>query len=326
MGHPDFARPNGVWGASFVPTADDIYFWTSATGRALNGDGGGVYAPAKPIIVGGAGIQLPAGSSVIKGGVITRNAGMIQHGDGDYIQLSPGRTRRVVMDAFSIVEAFDSGNVSQQVQIVQVPGLGIMPLASPVFMPIPPRFLHNGATLSSFEIHAYVTAPPIAMPTVPLSALIDGSTGQTMPAPLLAPWAESTPYAVGKFVTGDIPGNANGWYFECTTGGTSSNTTEPAWPAGPLGATVNDNGIVWTCAGQSCSLPASSYASAAALYAGGAPQIIVGTPSTATVIDTTSANYFAEILGANGVADSGGFFCITAIALNYSFIADLRAE
>lgn len=39
--------------------------------------------------------------------------------------------------------------------------------------------------------------------------------------------------------------NANGFYFMCTTSGTTG-TTEPAWPSS-VGSTVTDGSVVWTC-------------------------------------------------------------------------------
>ena len=60
-------------------------------------------------------------------------------------------------------------------------------------------------------------------------------------------WAASTAYAVGDYVM-PTQANMNGWYFECTTAGTSG-TTEPTWPDA-LNATVDDGTVVWTASGQ----------------------------------------------------------------------------
>jgi hypothetical protein len=53
-------------------------------------------------------------------------------------------------------------------------------------------------------------------------------------------WAASTAYALT-----DQRMNENGFYYECTTAGTSG-TTEPVWPT-TIGATVTDGTAVWTC-------------------------------------------------------------------------------
>jgi hypothetical protein len=55
-------------------------------------------------------------------------------------------------------------------------------------------------------------------------------------------WTASTAYSVGAKVS---PTTANGYYYECTTAGTSG-TTQPSWPT-TEGATVQDGTVVWTC-------------------------------------------------------------------------------
>ena len=57
-------------------------------------------------------------------------------------------------------------------------------------------------------------------------------------------WAATTSYAEGDII---IPtaGKLTGFFYECTTAGTSG-ATEPTWPT-VLGETVVDNTVVWTC-------------------------------------------------------------------------------
>jgi hypothetical protein len=63
------------------------------------------------------------------------------------------------------------------------------------------------------------------------------------PAPSTATvWASSQVYLPGAYQT---PGN--GYYYECTTGGTSG-PTEPVWGT-TIGGTTIDGSVVWTCAG-----------------------------------------------------------------------------
>lgn len=45
-----------------------------------------------------------------------------------------------------------------------------------------------------------------------------------------------------------VPTTDNGYYYQCTTGGTSG-TTQPTWPT-TIGATVNDGTVTWTCVAQ----------------------------------------------------------------------------
>ncbi|MBU4566986.1 MAG: hypothetical protein KKE29_19895 [Proteobacteria bacterium] len=56
-------------------------------------------------------------------------------------------------------------------------------------------------------------------------------------------WAAATAYTAGNLVK---PTAENGYFYECTTGGTSHATTEPTWPTVP-GQTVTDGTAVWTC-------------------------------------------------------------------------------
>ncbi|HUF17870.1 MAG TPA: prepilin-type N-terminal cleavage/methylation domain-containing protein [Thermoanaerobaculia bacterium] len=55
-------------------------------------------------------------------------------------------------------------------------------------------------------------------------------------------WAAGRAYGINVIV---IPTVANGFTYRATTAGTSHATIEPTWPL-TEGATVNDNGIIWT--------------------------------------------------------------------------------
>lgn len=59
-----------------------------------------------------------------------------------------------------------------------------------------------------------------------------------------ATWEADTVYALRAMA---IPTTANGYYYACTTAGTSHATTEPTWPT-TIGATVTDGTVVWTVA------------------------------------------------------------------------------
>jgi len=63
-------------------------------------------------------------------------------------------------------------------------------------------------------------------------------------------WVASTAYSLGDYV---LPTTPNGYYYKCTTAGTSD-SSEPTWPA-TIGDTVNDNTAVWTCEAVTSTIP-----------------------------------------------------------------------
>ena len=64
----------------------------------------------------------------------------------------------------------------------------------------------------------------------------------TYPISSAPAWAASTSYAVGDLVE---PTTANGYFYKCTTAGTSG-SSEPTWGTA-IGGTTADGGAVWTC-------------------------------------------------------------------------------
>jgi hypothetical protein len=58
-------------------------------------------------------------------------------------------------------------------------------------------------------------------------------------------WTAAAAYAEGDFIV-PTAGKLTGFFYECTTAGTSHAATEPSWPT-VLGETVVDNTVVWSC-------------------------------------------------------------------------------
>jgi hypothetical protein len=56
-----------------------------------------------------------------------------------------------------------------------------------------------------------------------------------------ATWGALAAYGTTNYV---FPNPANGWFYKCTTAGTSG-ASQPTWPT-TLGATVADGSVVWT--------------------------------------------------------------------------------
>ena len=63
-----------------------------------------------------------------------------------------------------------------------------------------------------------------------------------LPAAAPADWAATTTYDLADEAKSTVD---NGFWYECTTAGTSDGT-EPTWPT-TIGATVTDGSVVWTC-------------------------------------------------------------------------------
>lgn len=73
---------------------------------------------------------------------------------------------------------------------------------------------------------------------------------------LISQWTANTPKS--KFIGTDFPtslmvrptdGNQNGFFYQCTTSGTTHASVEPTWPT-TIGNTVSDGSVVWTCVGR----------------------------------------------------------------------------
>lgn len=62
-------------------------------------------------------------------------------------------------------------------------------------------------------------------------------------------WTVNTAVTTSGPISFVVPTTANGFYYKCTSGGTTDGTTEPTWPT-TIGSTVTDNSVVWTCWGE----------------------------------------------------------------------------
>ena len=57
-------------------------------------------------------------------------------------------------------------------------------------------------------------------------------------------WVANTAYVLGDIV---VPTTSNGFWYECTTAGTSHATDEPTWPTTEGGTVTDGTTLVWTC-------------------------------------------------------------------------------
>lgn len=62
-------------------------------------------------------------------------------------------------------------------------------------------------------------------------------------------WTANTAKTTSGPISFVVPTVANGFYYKCTTGGTTDATTQPTWPT-TVGSTVVDGTVTWTCWGE----------------------------------------------------------------------------
>lgn len=108
-------------------------------------------------------------------------------------------------------------------------------------------------------------------------------------------WVASTAYTTTGPISFVVPVTANGYYYKCTTAGTTVASPEPTWPT-TIGGTVTDGSVVWTCWGQ--------------ILTGGATTMGggVGTESVATLLAILGPLYFNRIVPAQNDATNLGLW------------------
>lgn len=92
---------SGTWFNGYVPTPADFAALDQALEQLVNGDGGGVWSPAAPVIIGGAGMWLTSSSFLTQGATVVGN---ISFGDSDYFlfQSHVSNSRTLVQSFLSL--------------------------------------------------------------------------------------------------------------------------------------------------------------------------------------------------------------------------------
>lgn len=284
MSHNDFVMPSGVWANEHVPGASDYYRWDVSQSKLINGDTGGSWAPARPIIIGGAGAQFTSPGTGFTGGVRTQTGGRLTLGAYDIIQLVPPRPRKILMDLVAsnpqLVAAFLGNLVSPSGHNYKYlrdayfplspvgPQAGLVPLdllpssptnpVSSLNIPIPGEYLHHGAGLSRVQLRFRVLSRPAALPTSPMSIAVVSDQGYGPSSPISAygqfnglgvshPWVPSRTNALGDYTRPLHNTTFPQTWFRCTTAGVGS-AAEPVWNITP-GMLTTDGAAVWTCIG-----------------------------------------------------------------------------
>ena len=348
MSHNRFSRPPSFWGNTAVPTARDLGAWDAYQYKSLNGDTGGTYAPATPIVIGGAGVALSGIGSALAAGAVTSMGGRLVLGSSDYCLLSPTVTRTKMLqlvDAVPTTAALGIGGTTGQGNTLNLSRFGVSPVTTSgdFIVPIPSRYLHNGANLTGATLtcRALVKQPtaPTAAPYWMIANVFgmnaSGSSSVQL-VPTFAAWLPSHAYTVGSIV---IPNNQSaaqtGIYYVATaiSGTGTSAASPPAWPT-TVGPSVIDNAganqITWQAYGNSGVL-ANPNSGGGNTYEGGAVQssVMTGNAALSTLtIDTTTYNYWLHVIydsfGAGSATAPNWLF--HALSLSFGNIVDMRPE
>ena len=210
MAHGTRVRIDSLWATGPVVTGTELYTIDLTLTAALNGDGGGSWTPAAPIVLGGAGLWI-GGPALLSNGpnVLTSAGNHIVQGSNDYIYLGGTHT-----SATRVIDTPLQGYVTQgatgndQTYFAVTGRVGNSGFAAVPSVPSGTRFLtplavHNGATLASavltFRVmDSHASGIPDSLPAfrllavdvngnvLPLSsttyASSDGSVALTRPA------------------------------------------------------------------------------------------------------------------------------------------------
>lgn len=307
--HNQFSRRPNLWEKISILNARDMQIWDTYQFQCLDGDNGGISTPATPIGIGGSGVQLANGNSLVQGSVATSLGGRMQLGASDYLQFSGGTySYKRIAPMWQMCPGDQASGAANSLQVVTSPAYGVQSLGATsgaAVMPIPSRYLHQGATLGTVILRARLLQPPSSV--VVGSYLFFGinAAGTTQPSvggSLTSSWAASHAYALNSFVK--PLATQNGYVFQATSisGTGTSGGSEPVWPT-TIGLTVTDNPganqIVWTCAGYIGTVTPPP-TTTQGVYAGGQPQQIplslFGASGSAFVIDTTTYTYSIQLL------------------------------
>ncbi len=181
---------------------------------SINGVDGGCWAPATPIVIGGAGLQLTGPLVVARGGVLHSNTGVLAFDPGNFPLLGPTHswnTRKVV---YSFV---DARPIPYSMWVVR---RGTSSLQS-----VAPQYVQNGTTLPSrlalrirgvqyasitsvtvtFSVVTLHTSLPTTMPSFRL--LVVDENGNATPCTSVAAGAD-----VDGWCYVPTPANVTAWY------------------------------------------------------------------------------------------------------------------
>jgi len=164
MAHNDYVRRDGQWGGNPVPVPRDMQRFDVAQYESVNGDGGGIYSPSSPIIVGGAGVVLSGPNAhTITGGVRTTNGGRLELGHNDWPTIAAPLSRIIVIPFERVLQ--DNGDAYQLDVSLDPVGVKFANVVNtPVQWSVPQRFFHHGSTILGVTLNFRIGQPHLAVP------------------------------------------------------------------------------------------------------------------------------------------------------------------
>lgn len=242
MPHNDYASPNGQWPDELALEPSRLRALDQNVSEGIDGDAGGTWAPDKPIIIGGSGLNM---SGAFECGALSTGelaaAGPIEIEEAIGVTYSRSRVCPAHDDSV-YQEDWDSVGYVEELGYAQRPMT-----AFPIAMPLGTnrtKGLHFNVRIH-FSVAARPSMLPSAMPGIVLvKRKIFGSYGAEQSAYTIPTRASSTVYAVGDLV---VPSTQNGRKFRCATAGTSAASQPASFATASSGDAVTDGTVSWTC-------------------------------------------------------------------------------
>lgn len=300
--HNDYALPRNLWWNERVPAAWHLKRLDIAQSKMIDGDNGGTWNPAAPIIIGGSGLSLTNTGGGSPGGILNGirtgpkalNKGALILGVQDVPVYAVTRTRTIVLPVEDLARG-QQNTLAVNEDDATAPGSITIFAGQQSTITVSGSHLNPGATIASIGLvwRATLTPPSLTALLMPAVGMASKSSSGTFTQILLNPpeqWTAST-----VKTTGDIlgPTTPNGHAYRCTTAGTT-NTSEPTWPL-TAGSTVSDGSVVWT---YHTGVDDATYArqpkatTVNGYYLAGSTQSFTATPWTTTTIDGTASYEF----------------------------------
>jgi hypothetical protein len=344
MPHNDYQLPPSLWTTTTVVTPDMLRQMDQRSSECIDGDNGGTWAPALPIIIGGSGLQL-AGAGLISGGLTTgprapAGGAIVMPAGGAIGFVSGTRSRTIELPIRDFYLRRDEQSIYDVAQWYDesAPGsfaVGVNTQATVgrtyIVMPIPAYRLHASG-LSSITLRMRVGVRPAVVPSMPASltgSRLPGFRLLRIPANGAFSTTTSEAYFIPAWTSGTKtlgtlvrPATPNSKQFRVTTAGTTAGAEPAGFGAAVVGGTVTDGSVVWTCEigpgltyGHYATMPLPT--SPSAYFAQGTVQDIVMSGLSGSFIGPYDTNaYVIDILDQAGTQNTFHSLKFTYAAIN----------